>query len=142
MFTNRKNVYRTIVSLLTAAAAVYTGSVSAAPPTTLMNTTWNLVADQESVTMYITSQGALGTCKLIIGTLGNVDVPIRGFYCPNTGRVHFIHKNLSTLLPMRVFDGIVWDASQDLPYQMSGTYTSDYAPVKPFGYYGFSATTQ
>ena len=123
-------------------SAQATAAASAAPPTSLINTTWDLVADNESVTMHIDTQGALGTCKAINGTLGNVGVPIRGFYCPKTGQLHFIHKNLATLLPMRVFDGIVWDASQGGPYQMSGTYTSDYAPVKPYGYYGFVATQQ
>ncbi len=129
----------TAVLSLGLAAQLSAGPAAAAPPASLVNSTWSLLADGVSETLHIATQGNLGTCKVIHGTLGNVGVPIDGFYCPADGRIHFIHKNLTTKVPMRVFDGIVWNTVAGQPYQMSGSYTSDYSAVKAFGYYGFYA---
>jgi hypothetical protein len=116
------------------------GVAAAAPPTSVWGT-WTLLANQVYETLTITSQGNLATpCKVIAGTVGGAAAPVNGFYCPTTGRIHFIHKNLFTNLPMRVFDGIVFDRVVGSPDRIGGTYTSDYAPVLPFGYYGFGAS--
>lgn len=121
-------------------AQVYAGAAMAAPPTSVWGT-WSLTANQTFETLTITNQGNLATpCKVILGTIGGVAAPIYGFYCPDTGRIHFIHKNLFSKVPIRVFDGIASDVVVGSPNRISGTYTSDYAPTLPFGYYGFSAT--
>ena len=73
-------------------AQVYAGAAMAAPPTSVWGT-WSLTANQTFETLTITNQGNLATpCKVILGTIGGVAAPIYGFYCPDTGRIHFIHK--------------------------------------------------
>jgi hypothetical protein len=136
---------RTATLAVCAALLAIATSAHAGPPANLANTVWNLLADQANTatpeTLTINTQaGGTAPCRAINGVLGVANAPVNGFYCPADGRIHFIHKNASSKVPMRVFDGIVWATVAGLPYQMSGTYTSDYTFVKPFGYYGFSAT--
>lgn len=136
-----RNLKRSLLAagvLLT--AQVYAGVAIAAPPTSVWGT-WTLTANQTFETLTVTNQGSsTASCKVILGTIGGAAAPIYGFYCPDTGRLHFIHKNLFSKVPIRVFDGIASDVVAGSPNRISGTYTSDYAPTLPFGYYGFSAT--
>jgi hypothetical protein len=137
---NRKLKVSLFAHFTIAASLLFAGVANAAPPASVWGT-WSLTANQTLETLVITAQGNLATpCKVIIGTIGGAAAPVYGFYCPDTGRIHFIHKNLSTKVPMRVFDGIVSDVLVGSPNRISGTYTSDYSSVLPFGYYGFSAT--
>ncbi len=121
-------------------AQVFASVAMAAPPASVRGT-WTLTANQSFDTLTISNQGSsTAACKVILGTVGGAAAPIYGFYCPDTGRIHFIHKNVTTKVPIRVFDGILSDQVTGSPDRMSGTYTSDYSPTLPFGYYGFSAT--
>ena len=80
-------------------------------------------------------------CRTINGTLGNVDVKIRGWYCPSTGRIHFVHRNLDSGDAVRVFTGNVSDQVAGQPLSMAGTMTVLISAFGDLGEYNFSATT-
>jgi hypothetical protein len=52
---------------------------------------WSVQANRGTGTLSITSQGTSGNCEGITGTIygGN---PIQGFYCPFSGRIHFLRS--------------------------------------------------
>jgi hypothetical protein len=61
--------------------------------------TWQGVANQTAVILVITTQGTTtAPCKPITGTLNNLPSGgasnIQGFYCPATGRVGFVRKDV------------------------------------------------
>jgi hypothetical protein len=126
-----------------AAALLAAGPASAAPPASLGNTIWNLQINREVVQLVITSQSGPGapgaaTCRFINGTFDVAS--IRGFYCPSTGRIHFVHRNENNQNAVRVFTGNV---SDDVPGQvlyMAGTVTVLDAAFGDLGEYPFSAT--
>ena len=131
-------------SLAIAAAAVLaaSGAASAAPPANLGGTTWTVQANQDSVQLVITNQGGPGapgaaTCRLIIGTIGIA--PIRGWYCPSTGRIHFLHNNLGSGKTVRVFTGNLSDDVIGQPLYMAGTMMVDNAAFGDLGEFNFSA---
>jgi hypothetical protein len=132
-----------IRSLVIAMATFLTAaSAWAAPPANLANTTWAVQANRDTELLVITNQGGAGApgasiCRVIIGTIGIA--PIRGWFCPAIGRIHFRHNNLSTGATVRVFTGNV---SDDLPGQtlyMGGTMTIDNSAFGELGEYNFSA---
>jgi hypothetical protein len=56
--------------------------------------TWDMMADQNTPVLTITSEGTSGKCRPIGGTIvdtesGANDV-IAGFYCPDSGRISFL----------------------------------------------------
>lgn len=106
------------------ATQLYAGVASAAPPANVV-VTWTMLVNQSFETFVVNNQGALGTCKLILGTLSGW--PANGWYCPADGRIHFIRKNAG--VPIKVFDGIVADRVVNTPDRIGGTYASDYAPT-------------
>jgi hypothetical protein len=120
-----------------------TSAASAAPPASLGGTAWNVQANRDAVQLVITNQGGPGapggaTCPLIIGTIGIA--PMRGWYCPATGRIHFLHNNLSTGATVRVFSGSVSDEVPGQSLYMGGTMAVFNAAFGYFGEYNFSAT--
>jgi hypothetical protein len=100
-------------------------------------------------TLVIESQGGTinGECRRIVGffPIQNQDdgPPIRGFYCPETGRIQFVHSNLSSNLPLRVFTGNLLDRVEGQADHIGGTFTVLYTavppPFGPLGEYGFWA---
>lgn len=131
-----------IVVAVAAAASLATAAASAEPPANLGGTTWTVQANRDAEQLVITNQGGPGapggaTCPLIIGTIGIA--PIRGWYCPSTGRIHFLHENLSTGATVRVFTGSLSDDVFDGTLYMGGTMTVVNAAFGPFGEYNFSA---
>jgi hypothetical protein len=78
------------------------------------------------------------TSRLILGSLGIA--PITGHYCPSTGRITFLHNNLSTGATVRTFTGSVTDATASAPAQMAGTFNVLNVAFGPFGEYPFSAS--
>lgn len=68
-------------------------------PTSIVGT-WQGVANQSTVKLVIISQGTTGACKTISGTLNNLPSggasKIQGFYCPQTGHVRFVRKDVTS----------------------------------------------
>jgi hypothetical protein len=148
----RKLIMKTFnVQLLTkrilavaAAAVLSAGTALAAPPENLRNTTWTLQTNRDTVQLVITSQGGPGapgaaTCRHIDGDIGNV-AHIRGWYCPATGRIHFVHRNLGSGDAVRIFTGNLSDDVPGQPLHMAGTMTVLVSAFGDLGEYNFSAT--
>ncbi len=131
-------------------AAFATTTASAARPENIANTTWTMQVNREVQQLVITTQGGPGapgaaTCRVINGELGGVAPPvisIRGWYCPSTGRIHFLHKNLSNGNAARAFTGQVSDVADDPldeTLYMSGTMAVEDPVFGDLGEYNFSA---
>jgi hypothetical protein len=92
---------------------------------------WSVLANQSSGTLSITSQGT-GNCQKITGTIfGNAMV---GFYCPFSGRIHFLRNNSSGI----TIQDYTANLSQNVsPLRMGGTFASD---LGAFGEYNFQAS--
>ncbi len=91
---------------------------------------WSVVANQSFGTLSITSQG-LGDCQPIKGTIfGNTIV---GFYCPHSGRIHFLRNNGATTIQ----DYTANVSQTGTTLRMGGTFASD---LGAFGEYNFSGT--
>ena len=129
----------TLASVLLAATAV-----RAEPPANVANTTWTLQVNSSIETLFIDTQGGPGApgaanCRSIRGEVRGV-APVNGWYCPSTGRIHFVHRNLDSGAPMRVFTGSVSDAVAGLPLAMAGTVTILNAVFGDLGEYNFAAS--
>jgi hypothetical protein len=116
---------KSILSLTLAATVLAAGTVSAARPANLARTTWTLQVNGSTETLSITTQGGPGApgasnCRIINGEIQNI-ADIRGWYCPATGRIFFLHKNVDSGLAMRVFTGNVSDLVSGQPLHMAGT---------------------
>jgi hypothetical protein len=134
---------RSIIAFTAAATLLAAGTVSAARPASLANTTWTLQTNVTSETLVITTQGGPGapgaaTCRGINGDIGNV-AHIRGWFCPATGRIHFVHRNLDSGDAVRVFTGNVSDTVAGQPLHMAGTMTVLISALGDLGEYNFSA---
>lgn len=133
-------------SITTSILFFVAATAAAAPPSNIANTHWTLQANRSVSSLHITSQGGAGApgaaiCQSISGTLTDVvNVQIRGWYCPSTGRIHFKHNNLATDVTVRVFIGNISDVAAGLPLLMSGTVMVDDAAFGSLGEYNFSAT--
>ena len=115
-------------------------SAFAAPPESVRGV-WNILTSGGYTTLDISAQGGAGApgaseCRHIEGLLSIADV--RGWYCPESGRIHFIHYNYTTDAPVRTFTGAVsQDASGAM--HMAGTYTVLAIAFGDLGEYPFSA---
>lgn len=130
------------VPALAVIALLVTGASAAAPPPNVAGTTWAVQANRDVETLTITNQGGAGApgasiCRVILGTIGIA--PIRGWYCPSTGRIHFRHNNISTGATVRVFTGNVSDQVPGQSLFMGGTMAIDNAAFGNLGEYNFSA---
>jgi hypothetical protein len=135
---------------LAAAAFCAAGSALAERPESLAATTWTMQTNRDTVQLVIETQGGPGapgaaTCRTIHGhfNLTPPEIGIRGWYCPSTGRIHFVHRNLNTGDAVRVFTGNVSDNVIGQPLYMAGTMTVLYATLaagSDLGEYNFSAT--
>jgi hypothetical protein len=91
------------LSLLTACAAIGLGTGSAHAngwPTSVVGS-WNVQANQSALVLRISTQAAGSGCVAITGTITDLAVGgqsnnIQGFYCPLSGRVSFLRKNVQT----------------------------------------------
>lgn len=133
-----------LASIAAAAALLTAGSALAQRPANISNTTWTLQTNRSSVQLVITSQGGSGapgaaTCRHINGEIGNV-AHVRGWYCPSTGRIHFVHRNLGSGDAVRVFTGNVSDDATGQTLHMAGTMTVLISAFGDLGEYNFSAT--
>ena len=137
-----KPIRPTLALLLAAAALTSAAPARAAPPENLAGTTWTVQVNRDSEQLVITNQGGPGApgasvCRVLIGTIGIA--PVRGWYCPSTGRVHLRHKNLDSGLTMRVFSGNVSDDVIGQPLYMAGTVSIANAAFGNLGEVNFSA---
>jgi hypothetical protein len=125
-----------------AAAIIAAGVVSAEPPASLGNTTWTVQINRDVEQLVITSQGGPGapgadTCRVINGTFGVAN--IRGWYCPETGRISFLHKNAGNANTVRVFTGNLSDEIAGESSFIGGTVSVFDANFGDYGEYNFSA---
>jgi hypothetical protein len=137
---------KTVMFGLAAITFLGAGTASAQRPATLANTSWTLQTNVDLETLVITTQGGPGApgaaeCRIINGELGNVGVKIRGWYCPSTGRIHFVHRNLDSGDAVRVFTGNVSEQVAGQPLSMAGTMTVLISAFGNLGEYNFSAVT-
>ena len=133
---------KSIITLALAAATLASAPAWAAPPANLAGTTWTVQVNRDTVQLVITAQGGAGApggsiCRLILGTIGIA--PIRGWYCPSTGRIHFRHNNLNSGVTVRTFTGNVSDDVVDQNLFMAGTVAIENAAFGDLGEKNFSA---
>ena len=96
------------LSLLTACAAIGLGTGSAHAngwPTSVVGS-WNVQANQSALVLRISTQAAGSGCVAITGTItdlasGGQSNNIQGFFCPLSGRVSFLRKNVQPTTPSR-----------------------------------------
>ena len=134
------------ISFALVATLLWAGTASAARPTTVARTTWVLQTNVDVITLLIDTQGGPGapgaaTCRGINGTLGNVNVTIRGYYCPASGRIVFVHRNLTSGDAVRIFSGHVSDKVDGQPLFMAGTMSVLISAFGDLGDYNFSAVS-
>jgi hypothetical protein len=137
---NISRCFRSRIGVALCAWAI-ASTAAAAPPDSIRGV-WSILAGDAYTTLDITAQGAAGApgaskCRHISGTISIAD--IRGFYCPESGRVHFIHHNYTTDEPVRTFTGAVSVDENGLMH-MAGTYTVLAIAFGDLGEYPFSAT--
>jgi len=133
---------KSIASLAFTATLLAAGTASAERPVNLAGTTWTVQANREVVQLVITTQAGPGapgaeTCRHINGQIGISS--IHGWYCLATGRIHFLHNNLSSGVTVRTFSGHVSDEAPGQPLYMAGTMTVEAIAFGVLGEYNFSA---
>lgn len=131
-----------LMAALAASVLAVAAPALAAPPANLAGTTWTMQVNRNSEQLVITFQGLAGSpgaraCRLVIGTLGVA--PVRGWYCPSTGRLHVLHQNLGSAETVRVFTGQVSDEIVGQRLFIGGTVAIDNAAFGDLGEANFSA---
>lgn len=109
------------IAILTCVAA---SPALAAPPESVVGI-WTLLTDRGYTTLDISAQGGAGApgateCRHVSGTVSIAE--IRGWYCPKSGRIHFLHYNYTTDAPVRTFTGSV-SVDANGAMHMAGTLT-------------------
>jgi len=139
---------KTGVFAIATAACLLAGTAWAQRPATLAATTWTLQVNRDTAQLVIDTQfgpGAPGNaeCRGLNGTLNTTpDIKVTGWYCPSTGRIHLVHRNLATNITVRVFTGNVSDEVIGQPLYMAGTMTVLISAFGDLGEYNFSAVKQ
>lgn len=113
--------------------------------------TWSVLSDLTNLVMKITSQGATGNCRAISGTMqgaGSSSVSnLQGFYCPFSGRIHFLRKLPGTNVTFEAYTGNLSQAAtacttcRDF---IGGVFSADlstdlFIGRRPFGEYNWQA---
>lgn len=127
-----KKTFLTLLLTLTLSAISQLASADGWPPSVVG--TWNVKANTGIGTLNITSQQATGQCRQISGNI--FGDPIQGFYCPFSGRIHFVRKQAATNDTTQVYSA---NLSQKIaaPLFMGGSFSS---LGSAFGEYAFTAT--
>ncbi len=135
--------------VLASALALVASPALAEPLPSVARTTWTVELVQEGrepETLVIDAQfgpGAPGnaTCRGIRGTIERS--PIHGWYCPESGQIHFLHLNRESGVPMRSFNGTVLEGGADgAAPSIRGTMMVEQAVFGDLGEYDFSAVEQ
>jgi hypothetical protein len=102
-----KNVLR--AAAVAAGLIASAGAASAATWPVSVVGTWNMYANQSTLTLTISGQAAGGYCRSIKGTLQDnatlVNANVEGFYCPFSGRISFLRKDPTTNDTYQVYVG-------------------------------------
>lgn len=138
--------FKTFRLAVATAALLAAGAASAERPASLAGTTWTVQTNRDAVQLVIETQGGAGApgaanCRTINGhfNIAAPEIGIRGWYCPSTGRIHFVHRNLASGDAVRVFTGNVSDNVIGQPLYMAGTMTVLISAFGDLGEYNFSA---
>ena len=78
--------------------------------------TWTAQVADKTLAITISDQAARGACRVIVGTVAadsaaGAAVPLRGFYCPGSGRIHFVRIDPATGTADQDFSAIVVNAA-------------------------------
>ena len=137
-----------MLAALASTACVAVGNAHAERPASLAGTTWTLQHNRDTAQLVIDTQGGPGApgaenCRGLDGTLNTTpDIKVTGWYCPSTGRIHLVHRNLESRIAVRVFTGNVSDNVIGQPLYMAGTMTVLFSAFGDLGEYNFSAVKQ
>jgi hypothetical protein len=133
----KKIAKKLLASLLVIASSALAFGMASWPPTIVG--TWQGVAGQTTLKLVITSQGTVGECKTITGTLANVpsggESNIQGFYCPDTGRLTFARKDIHSNGTFQFYSANLADIGPEL--RMAGTF-AEVSFIGHLGEYGFA----
>ena len=103
--------------------------------------TWHAVANQSPLTINISSQAATGKCRQIAGTIvdniGGGTSNLLGFYCPTSGRFHFVRNDAASRVTYQDYSGNVSDIGRRL--YMGGIFAEVFTPTN-VGEYSFQAS--
>jgi hypothetical protein len=99
---------------------------------------WDVLGNHFPGTLNITSQANTGQCRGITGTIYGQS--IQGFYCPSSGRIHFLRKLPGTNTTFQVWAGNLSQAATGCMAcvnLMGGVFSSD---LDGFGEYNWEAS--
>ncbi|HXG21621.1 MAG TPA: hypothetical protein VNN62_21415 [Methylomirabilota bacterium] len=110
------------VALAVGTVGLFFGSMAHAAPLASVAGVWSIVGNQHAGAL-ILNQGIGGACKPIVGTIypGVLNHPVRGYYCPSTGRLAFARKNAQGVV-IQTWVGNVSDVVAGQPHRMGGTF--------------------
>jgi hypothetical protein len=102
------------------------GSVANAAPLANVTGLWSIVGNQHAGWLSLSQPlfpPVPTQCKPISGTIypGVLNHPVKGYYCPATGRIAFARKNLAGVV-IQTWVGNVSDVVPGLPHRMGGTF--------------------
>jgi hypothetical protein len=128
-------------SLVVAMVTTFSVFAAAAPPFSIVGT-WSGVANQTAVVLVVTAQETTAAaCKRIIGNLHNLPSGgasnIQGFYCPATGRIGLLRKNVTNNDTFQSYSGNIGDTATTL--RMTGVF-AEFNLAGHLGEYNFSLT--
>jgi hypothetical protein len=127
------NMTSKIATLVAAVMALglFAGSAMAAAYPTSVGGTWRVQANQSTGSLIITTEGTIGPCRSISGTLFGDNIV--GFYCKNTGRFNFVRNDINGVT-FQVYSGNVSMRASNV--YMGGIFSS---VLSAQGEYNFSA---
>jgi hypothetical protein len=94
---------------------------------------WTVNADNTPGTLNITFQATSGHCRQISGTIFNTNL-IQGFYCPFSGRVHFLRKIAATNDTFQVYSANLSQVAVGPGLRMGGSF-SDYGSPGEYSFF-------
>ena len=137
-------MYKNITLSAAIGVALSVGSAHASSWPASVVGTWDMMADQNSPVLTITSQGSSGKCRPIAGTLVDTATAanddIAGFYCPSSGRISFLRIIPSNNETFQVFIGNLSDKpTRGNQQRMGGTFLEETGPTTLLGEYEWFA---
>lgn len=98
-------------------------SMASAAPLASVTGVWSIVGNQHAGGLILNQFAAATQCKPVIGTIypGTLNHPVRGYYCPATGRIAFARKNNAGVV-IQTWVGNVSDVVAGQPHRMGGTF--------------------
>lgn len=139
--TKSRNPTQQFIATTLALGAFASGAAWAAAPQNIADTTWRMQINRDAEELVITAQGGPGApgaanCHVIQGTFGVAE--INGWYCPATGRIHFVHTNADSGVAVRIFTGNLSDEVRGQRLFMGGTVTVLNPAFGDLGEYNFA----